>query len=59
MDQERARYEAAAADDFATRVIHAGEVVDLITSVKPAAEIVAETVAEAARLLRSAPARYL
>jgi nitronate monooxygenase len=59
INRERARYEAVAADDFATRVVHAGEVVDLITSVKPAAEIVAETVAAAARLLESAPARYL
>ncbi len=59
IDEERARYDAATADDVATRVIHAGEVVDLITSVKPAAEIVAETVAEAVRLLRSVPARYL
>jgi nitronate monooxygenase len=58
IDQERARYAAAAADDFATRAIHAGEVVDLITSVKPAAEIVTETVAEAARLLKSASVRY-
>ena len=59
IDEERARYNAATADDFSTRVIHAGEVVDLITRVMPAAEIVAETVAEAARLLRGAPARYL
>ncbi len=59
IDQERARYNAATVDDLATRVVHAGEVVDLITRVMPAAEIVAETVAEAARLLRGAPARYL
>ncbi len=59
IDDERARYDGAAADDLATRVVHAGEVVDLITRVMPAAAIVAETVAEAARLLRSAPARYL
>jgi nitronate monooxygenase len=59
IDPERARYDATAEGDLATRVVHAGEVVDLITRVMPAAEIVAETVAEAARLLRSAPARYL
>jgi nitronate monooxygenase len=59
IEEERARYHATAADDFTTRVVHAGEVVDLIASVKPAAEIVTETVAQAVRLLRSAPARYL
>jgi nitronate monooxygenase len=59
IDDERARYGGAAADDFATRVVHAGEVVDLITRIMPAAAIVAETVAQAARLLRSASARYL
>ena len=59
IEDERARYDGAAAHDLATRVVHAGEVVDLITRVMPAAEIVAQTVAEAARLLRRAPARYL
>ena len=59
IEDERARYDGAAADDLATRVVHAGEVVDLITRVMPAAEIVAQTVAEAARLLKTAPARYL
>ena len=59
IEQERARYDEAAAEDYATRVVIGGEVVDLITSVKPAADIVAETVATAARLIRDAPGRYL
>jgi nitronate monooxygenase len=59
IDEERQRYNAAPADDVATRAIHGGEVVDLIASVRPAAEIVADTMAEAVRLLESAPARYL
>ncbi len=57
--EERERYDAAGPDDFETRVIHAGEVVDLITRVMPAADIVAQTVAQAVRLLGSAPARFL
>ena len=57
--QERARYDQAAVEDFATRVVIGGEVVDLITSVKPAADIVAESVAMAERLIRNAPTRYL
>ncbi len=32
LEGERARYEATAADDLATRVVHAGEVVDLIAA---------------------------
>jgi nitronate monooxygenase len=59
LEDERKRYYATAEDDVATRVVHAGEVVDLITEIMPAARIVSDTVAEAARLLRSAPARYL
>jgi nitronate monooxygenase len=59
IDQERARYHEAVAEDFATRVVIGGEVVDLITSVKPAANIVAESVATAERLIRGAPIRYL
>ena len=59
IEQERARYEDAAAEDFATRVVIGGEVVDLITSVMPAAEIVAESVEMAEQLIRSAPNRYV
>jgi nitronate monooxygenase len=59
LEDERKRYEAAGEDDVTTRVVHAGEVVDLITEIVPAARIVSETVAEATRLLRSAAARYL
>jgi nitronate monooxygenase len=59
IDRERARYDQAAPEDFRTRVVIGGEVVDLIDAVKPAAEIIADTVAEAARLIRSASDRYL
>jgi nitronate monooxygenase len=54
IDAQRDAYNAAAEDDFATRVVIAGEAVDLIDSVKPAADIVQETVEGAARLLRGA-----
>ena len=59
LDHERARYDQAALEDFGTRVVIGGEVVDLIGAVKPAAEIIADMVAEAARLIRDAPDRYL
>ena len=59
IDKERARYDATAVEDFRTRVVIGGEVVDLIRGVKPAAEIVADTVAAAADLVRNAPGRYL
>jgi nitronate monooxygenase len=59
LDQERARYDETEAADYRTRVVIGGEVVDLITSVEPAAEIIAETVATAVQLIRHAPARYL
>ena len=56
IDTQRAVYEAAPADDFSTRVVIAGEAVDLIDSIEPAAEIVAKTVDGAATLLRGAAA---
>ncbi|MEM6621814.1 MAG: nitronate monooxygenase [Pseudomonadota bacterium] len=51
---QRAAYDASDEEDFSTRVVIAGEAVDLIDRVQPAAEIVIETVEGAARLLRSA-----
>jgi nitronate monooxygenase len=59
IDRERARYDRSAVEDFRTRVLFGGEVVDLIGAIKPAAEIIADTVAEAARLIGSASSRYL
>lgn len=53
-EEERARYEASDEEDFDTRVVIAGEAVDLIAGVKPAGEIVEDTVAEALSLLRGA-----
>ncbi|MGI9383098.1 MAG: NAD(P)H-dependent flavin oxidoreductase [Methyloligellaceae bacterium] len=47
-------YAQSAADDFETRVVIGGEAVDLIDSVKPAAEIVQETVRQAAALISDA-----
>ncbi|MGH6977145.1 MAG: nitronate monooxygenase, partial [Stellaceae bacterium] len=56
---EMKRYKAAVdAGDFATAVIFAGEDVDLIDDVPPAAAIVARLADEAERALRSA-ARHL
>ena len=50
---EQARYaEAAAAGDFDTAVVFAGEGLDLIRDVRPAAEIVASLVAEAEQAFR-------
>ncbi|GAB5468545.1 MAG: nitronate monooxygenase [Rhodospirillales bacterium] len=58
VETERQRYEAAAEDDYETRVVIGGEVVDLIDAVKPAAAIVEATMREAADLLRGS-GRYL
>ncbi len=52
---ERARYEAAPLDDLDTRVLIAGEALDLIHDLPPAGEIVARIVAEAAECLTAAP----
>ena len=57
-EAERARYNGAEAEDYTTRVVIGGEVVDLIDAVKPAGEIVTQTVTEAEALLAGAP-RYL
>jgi nitronate monooxygenase len=58
-DEEVARYAAArAAGDFDTAAVIAGEVVDLITDVPPAAEIVERMVTNASRLLAGASNKY-
>ena len=54
IDNQRAVYDASDEEDFSTRVVIAGEAVDLIDRVRPAAEIIEETVAGAARLLSGA-----
>ncbi|MEL7138231.1 MAG: nitronate monooxygenase [Pseudomonadota bacterium] len=54
-EEGRARYAAAAEDDFSTRVTIAGEALDLIDRIEPAVEIVERVVAEAADALRTAP----
>ncbi len=58
---ERAReaYDAADDEDYATRVVIGGEVVDLIDAVKPAGAIVEEMVRDAADLLAGASKRFL
>lgn len=53
-DAERRRYNEAEAEDYTTRVVIGGEVVDLIDSIKPAGEIVTETVSQAEKLLAGA-----
>jgi nitronate monooxygenase len=58
LEAERARYAgAAAAGDVGTAVVFAGECVDLIGAVEPAAAIVERVVAEAEHRLRSAAGR--
>jgi nitronate monooxygenase len=49
---------ARAADDFDTAAVIAGEAVDLIVDIPPAAEIVERIVTEAASLLAGASNRY-
>lgn len=51
---EKAAYDASDSDDLSTRVLIAGEAVDLIRSVKPAATIIEDISAEAEHLLVSA-----
>lgn len=53
-EAERSRYNDAEAEDYTTRVVIGGEVVDLIDSIKPAGDIVSETVAQAEQLLSQA-----
>ncbi|MEM7269993.1 MAG: nitronate monooxygenase [Pseudomonadota bacterium] len=54
IEDQRVAYETSDPEDYATRVVIAGEAVDLISDVKPAAAIVADTVAEAEALLSGA-----
>src|SRR4051794_9952135 len=49
---EEKRYLATAADDFGTRLVWAGEGVDLVNDIPSAAEIIDRTVAEAIAALR-------
>lgn len=56
--EEAAYEEARKRGDLDIAVLHAGEAVDLIDEVLPAAEIVARTVAEATRLIAGASNRY-
>ncbi len=56
-DAERQRYDQTDETDFETRVVIGGEVVDLIDTVRPAADIVQETVGTCAELLRR-PSRF-
>jgi nitronate monooxygenase len=58
-DAEAARYsEARAAGDFDTAAVIAGEAVDLITDIPPAAEVVRRVSEQASRLLAGAPGRF-
>jgi nitronate monooxygenase len=58
-EPEAARYaEARASGDFRTAAVIAGEVVDLIADIPPAAEIVERVVSEAAVLLAGVSNRY-
>jgi nitronate monooxygenase len=58
-DQEATRYEQArGAGDFNTAAVIAGEAVDLISDIPPAAEITERMVGEAERLLAGASNRY-
>ncbi len=57
--REESAYEAARQrGDLDTAVLHAGEAVDLIGEILPAAEIVARTAEEASRLIAGASNRY-
>ncbi len=49
--EEEKAYLAAKDDDFTTRVVWAGEGVDLVNDIPPAAEIIERTVAQAAQTL--------
>ena len=58
-DEEGERYaKARAADDFDTAAVIAGEVVDLISDIPPAAEVVERMVTEAEALLAGASKRF-
>ena len=58
-DDEAPRYaKARAEDDFDTAAVIAGEAVDLITEILPAAEVIKHMVTQAESLLASASTRY-
>jgi nitronate monooxygenase len=58
-EDESARYSAArSANDFDTAGVIAGESVDLVSEILPAAEIVGRTVKEASQLIAGASNRY-
>ena len=54
--QVEARYLASHADDFAQRVVWAGEGVDLVRDIPTAREVIERTVDRAAKVLRSGAA---
>lgn len=59
LEREAVRYEdARRRSDFEIAVVHAGEAVDMINEILPAAEIVERTVNEASRLIAGASNRY-
>jgi nitronate monooxygenase len=58
-DDIRQTYEAADSDDFSVRALIAGESLDLVHDIQPAAAIVESTVRDAARLLSNAPSYLL
>lgn len=57
-DAEREKYNASAIDDFSTRVLIAGEALDLVSAVEPAGEIVHRIGSEAEIILNGA-SRFL
>jgi len=58
-ESEATRYSTArSANDFKMAGIIAGEAVDLVTEILPAAEIVERTVTEASRLISGASNRH-
>jgi nitronate monooxygenase len=58
-DEEGVRYsEARAAEDFDTAAVIAGEAVDLISNLRPAADIIESMVTDASSLLAGAADRY-
>lgn len=58
-ESEQARYLATDPEDFETRVLIAGEALDFVQDIPPAARIVEDTVRQAANLLRGASATVL
>lgn len=55
LGEERARYLASDEDDYSTRVLIAGEALDLVGSIEPAGDIVRRIDAEAQDILARAP----